>query len=64
MVNIGRGKVGVRCQQCVGAFSVDPQQVKHGVTVCLKRWHQCNPWCVWKVCAGSAWNHEDLQIQI
>ena len=54
----------VRCQQYAVAFSIGPQQAKHEVIVCLKWQHQCNPWCVWKVCLGSAWNHEDLQILI
>ena len=32
-------RLEVRCQRCVGASSVDPQQVRHGVTVCLKWQH-------------------------
>ena len=54
-------RLEVRCPQCVVAFSADPQQVVHVVKVFLKWWHQCNPWCVWRVISGNVWNHEDLQ---
>ena len=60
LVIVASARLEVRCQQCVGASSVDPQLVKHGVTVCLEvAACQYNPWCVWKLCEGSEGNLRD-----
>ena len=49
-------RLRVRSQLCAGASSVDLQLVKHVVTVYQKWWHQCIPWCVWKLSEGSEEN--------
>ena len=57
-------RLEVMCLQCVGASSVDPQLVEHGVIVYWRFLHLCSPWCAWKLCEGSVGNPKDLQIPI
>ena len=55
MILVG-ARLGIRCQQCVQASSVDLQLVKYVVTVYWRWLCRCKPWCVWKLSDGSKEN--------
>ena len=55
MILVGAG-LEVKCQQYVGASSVNLSWVRHVVIVCQRWQHQCSPVYVWKPFEGSEEN--------